>query len=104
RVRADENQPVWEPPSGQQVAPDQDSWKDADSPSNQQAPPDQDSWKNANPPGNERATRDPPSWENPNLAGSEQAEPDDSGLVKWHIGLRVGPYVPDIDKQFGMSP
>jgi uncharacterized protein (TIGR03382 family) len=42
-----------------------------------------------------------PYWE-------EQQEEDarlaDEDLVKWHVGIRVGPYTPDIDKQFGMDP
>src|SRR6185295_5647895 len=25
-------------------------------------------------------------------------------LIKWHAGIRIGPYTPDIDKQFGMDP
>ncbi|MFN0252885.1 MAG: MXAN_2562 family outer membrane beta-barrel protein [Kofleriaceae bacterium] len=42
-----------------------------------------------------------PYWE-------EQQEEDalyaDQDLVKWHVGLRLGPYTPDIDRQFGMDP
>jgi len=40
---------------------------------------------------------DPTKEENQPLAG----DPD---LIKWHVGVRVGPYRPDIDKQFGMEP
>jgi hypothetical protein len=48
-----------------------------------------------------------PYWEDP--AQSEPAALDD-GVVKWHAGIRVGPYTPDIDLQFpqnavtGMGP
>ena len=45
-----------------------------------------------------------PYWENTEPSTSEQASPDEPGLVKWHAGIRVGPYVPDIDKQLGMDP
>ncbi|GEM_PF-1574299 len=42
-----------------------------------------------------------PYWE-------EQQEEDarlaDEDVVKWHVGIRLGPYTPDIDKQFGMDP
>ena len=39
-----------------------------------------------------------PYWEDDAAAGG------DAGEVTWHTGVRVGPYVPDIDKQFGMEP
>jgi hypothetical protein len=29
---------------------------------------------------------------------------DDPSLVTWHAGIRIGPYVPEIDKQLGMDP
>jgi hypothetical protein len=45
-----------------------------------------------------------PYWENIDPEGDEQKAPDDPSLVGWHAGIRVGPYVPDIDDQFGMSP
>jgi hypothetical protein len=46
-----------------------------------------------------------PYWEtNDPPVGENQAAADDAGLVKWHVGIRVGPYVPDIDKQFGGTP
>jgi len=28
----------------------------------------------------------------------------DADTVRWHVGIRVGPYTPAIDKQFGMEP
>ncbi len=47
----------------------------------------------------------------PNLASAQvtpywDENPDDyeEDLVKWHVGVRVGPYTPGIDKQFGMEP
>ena len=42
-----------------------------------------------------------PYWDEPQ-------RDDDSGViegtVKWNVGIRVGPYVPQIDKQFGQEP
>lgn len=53
-------------------------------------------------PGAAHAGGPSPYWdgENNDTAG----DVDDTELVKWHAGIRVGPYVPDIDKQFGKSP
>lgn len=46
-----------------------------------------------------------PYWESTDPTNNEnQAAADDPGLVTWHAGIRVGPYIPDIDKQFGMEP
>jgi len=46
-----------------------------------------------------------PYWEtNDSTTGENQASAGDDSLVTWHVGIRVGPYVPDIDKQFGMDP
>jgi hypothetical protein len=42
-----------------------------------------------------------PYWEEQQ---DEEAALADQDLVKWHVGLRFGPYTPDIDKQFGMDP
>lgn len=42
-----------------------------------------------------------PYWEEQQ---EEDARVADEDLVKWHVGLRLGPYIPDIDKQFGMDP
>ena len=38
-----------------------------------------------------------PYWE-------DDAGDDDEAMVRWHVGIRVGPYTPSIDKQFGMEP
>jgi hypothetical protein len=40
-----------------------------------------------------------PYWEQD---AADAAADDDT--VRWHAGLRVGPYTPEIDKQFGMDP
>jgi hypothetical protein len=45
-----------------------------------------------------------PYWENSNIKEDDQALRDEPGDVTWHVGIRVGPYVPDIDKQFSGSP
>lgn len=46
-----------------------------------------------------------PYWENAAAPASEQQlAPNDPGLVSWHVGVRVGPYVPDIDNQLNMHP
>ncbi len=42
-----------------------------------------------------------PYWEEQQ---DEEARYTDEDLVKWHVGLRLGPYTPAIDKQFGMEP
>jgi len=46
-----------------------------------------------------------PYWENTNIPSSEdeQLAPDDPSLVKWHAGIRVGPYLPGVDKQLKMT-
>ncbi|MBL0212617.1 MAG: hypothetical protein IPQ07_01900 [Myxococcales bacterium] len=49
-----------------------------------------------------RAGGPSPYWDGDTADTS--AEPDDPEFVTWHAGIRVGPYVPDIDKQFGMDP
>lgn len=49
-----------------------------------------------------RAQGPSPYWDGNN--NDDSATLDDTELVKWHVGVRVGPYVPDIDKQFGMAP
>lgn len=41
-----------------------------------------------------------PYWENSNIKDDEKSFADEPGLVTWHVGIRIGPYVPDIDKQF----
>lgn len=49
-----------------------------------------------------------PYWEDP--SAEERNELEGPGEVKWHAGIRVGPYIPDIDLQFpqnaitGMGP
>jgi hypothetical protein len=45
-----------------------------------------------------------PYWENTNIPSAEEiVAPDDPSLVKWHAGIRVGPYLPEIDKKLGAS-
>lgn len=39
-----------------------------------------------------------PYWETPAISTYEDID------VSWHAGLRLGPYIPAIDEQFGMSP
>ena len=48
-----------------------------------------------------RAQGPTPYWDGED-AGADDGDDDDR--VKWQAGLRVGPYLPDIDKQFGQSP
>lgn len=46
-----------------------------------------------------------PYWEDTDPSNNQDRSlADQAGLIKWHAGIRLGPYVPDIDKQFGMSP
>jgi hypothetical protein len=46
-----------------------------------------------------------PYWEDSVPTSNEsQVAADDPSLVTWHAGIRIGPYVPDIDKQLGMDP
>jgi hypothetical protein len=46
-----------------------------------------------------------PYWETTDPTSTEeQSEVNAPELVKWHAGVRVGPYVPNIDKQLGMTP
>ncbi len=45
-----------------------------------------------------------PYWENGDAVPENQASPEESGVVTWHVGLRLGPYVPDIDKQLAVTP
>lgn len=40
-----------------------------------------------------------PYWED-----QTQTSLEEEGLVKWHVGVRIGPYMPNIDDQLGMSP
>lgn len=47
-----------------------------------------------------RAQGPSPYWD----GASDDATADSDTDVKWQAGIRVGPYVPDIDKQFGQSP
>jgi len=55
-------------------------------------------------PGHAHAGGYQPYWENGDQTGDDQANPDDASLIRWHAGIRVGPYVPAIDKQLGMDP
>lgn len=41
-----------------------------------------------------------PYWD----GATDDSDSDSDTDVKWQAGIRVGPYVPDIDKQFGASP
>jgi uncharacterized protein (TIGR03382 family) len=45
-----------------------------------------------------------PYWENTDPDGEAELVPGDPALVQWHAGIRIGPYVPDIDAQFATSP
>lgn len=44
-----------------------------------------------------------PYWEDSDSFGNTEAAAADEGpgAVTWHVGLRIGPYVPDIDDQLG---
>jgi hypothetical protein len=56
-------------------------------------------------PGRAHAEGYQPYWETTDYAAEQnQAAPDDPSLVDWHAGIRVGPFIPDIDKQLGMDP
>jgi hypothetical protein len=46
-----------------------------------------------------------PYWENGDVKPDEaELAPGDPGLVHWHAGVRVGPYLPEVDKKFSTSP
>jgi hypothetical protein len=45
-----------------------------------------------------------PYWENSDITADENAAPDDPDLVKWNVGLKLGPYVPQIDAHFAAKP
>jgi hypothetical protein len=46
-----------------------------------------------------------PYWENSSINSDEnQSLADEPGLVAWHVGVRLGPYVPEIDDQAGGMP
>jgi len=34
----------------------------------------------------------------------QATDAEEEGLVKWHVGVRIGPYTPGIDEQLGMEP
>lgn len=43
-----------------------------------------------------------PYWENSNIKPEdEHLVPNDPGLVRWHAGVRIGPYLPDVDSKLG---
>jgi hypothetical protein len=51
-----------------------------------------------------RAHAQSPYWEDPShTSESEQqlSDFDETGEVKWHVGVRAGPYIPGIDDQIG---
>ncbi|MGN6108840.1 MAG: MXAN_2562 family outer membrane beta-barrel protein, partial [Kofleriaceae bacterium] len=41
-----------------------------------------------------------PYWEDP---GAEQAAHGEPGEVHWHVGVRAGPYIPEIDLKLGLN-
>src|SRR5262249_52893139 len=45
-----------------------------------------------------------PYWETGDEFKDNQAAADESQNVDWHVGIRFGPYVPDIDNQLGQHP
>lgn len=46
-----------------------------------------------------------PYWEDTDPSNNQdQSLADQPGLVRWHAGIRIGPYVPGIDSQLGMNP
>lgn len=48
------------------------------------------------------AAQDDPYWDD---FGTEvEAEPSEVGVSHWNVGLKVGPYTPDIDSEFMTSP
>ncbi len=54
-------------------------------------------------PGHAHAQGLQPYWD-ADPADADNAGLDDPQSVRWHVGIRVGPYTPDIDSQAGMSP
>jgi hypothetical protein len=50
-----------------------------------------------------RAHAQSPYWDT-TTSTEETSGVDVTPLVKWHVGVRVGPYTPDIDKQAGGNP
>ncbi len=47
-----------------------------------------------------RADEFTPYWEEDRVDASLA---DEEGTVRWHAGIRIGPYTPDIDKQLGVN-
>ena len=47
-----------------------------------------------------------PYWENSELddKAKQEVAMGDPSLVEWHAGIRIGPYVPDVDGQVGGNP
>ena len=45
-----------------------------------------------------------PYWEDSDPTTHDDQRAPGPEDVRWHVGIRVGPYVPDIDKQLGMDP
>jgi hypothetical protein len=47
-----------------------------------------------------------PYWEStdPTDQQSKDVPPGDPSLVDWHVGLRLGPYIPDVDGQVATTP
>lgn len=56
-------------------------------------------------PGHAHAGGYQPYWEASDPGEDQNQVPADApSLITWHAGIRLGPYIPDIDKQFGMEP
>jgi len=56
-------------------------------------------------PGRAHAGGYQPYWENSDLKPQDdEVAPNDPSLVRWHAGIRVGPYLPGIDSKLGLSP
>src|SRR5262249_33159847 len=45
-----------------------------------------------------------PYWEEPVGSKTTETPVDETPDVTWHAGIRLGPYVPQIDAQLGVSP
>ena len=52
-----------------------------------------------------RAHAQVPYWEDPTAGGTDQTDAsalaDEENDVDWHVGVRIGPYIPQIDAQLG---
>lgn len=50
-----------------------------------------------------RAHAQTPYWEDPRAGDVSEPAAEETDHITWHAGVRVGPYVPQIDAQLGMS-